>query len=388
MVAADSHSLVVRLFGERTKNNNYILSMKEKRLVLSNGQSFPGYGFGADRQAVCNIVFNTSVVGYQEIISDPSNYDQIVVMTYPTIGNYGINDEDFESRIVSIGGLVVREYCTTPSNFRYTKTIAEILEENSIPGIYGVDTRALTRALRDGGVMRAAIVDADMSIEDALKLIESTPAEKNVVAKVSCRKRWYSRTPNHKYDVVVVDCGVKRAIIDELNRRGCNVVIVPYNTPIEEIRAFNPHGIFISNGPGSPADLPEVIELIKALRGELPMMGISLGHLLIGMAYGATIEEVKNGNRTSARPVRNMITNRIEMTGMSMEYTIAKDVESNTRLTITHTNVLDNSIVGVECRKDRVFSVQFHPEGAPGATNDSAYLFDKFIKLMEDSKNA
>jgi carbamoyl-phosphate synthase small subunit len=262
------------------------------------------------------------------------------------------------------------------------------MEENNIPGIYGVDTRAITRALRDGGVMRAAIVDADMSIEDALALIESTPVTKNVVAKVSCRKRWYSRTPNHKYDVVVVDCGVKRTIIDELNRRGCNVVIVPYNTPIDEIRAFNPHGIFISNGPGSPTDLPEVVELIKTLRGELPIMGISLGHLLVGLAYGATVDQVKNGNRASARPIRNTITNRIEMTGMSMEYTIASDVESKTALTITHTNVLDGSVVGVECRKDKVFSVQYHPEGAPGATNDSAYLFDKFIKLMEDNKNA
>ena len=362
--------------------------MKEKRLVLSNGQSFLGYGFGADRQAVCNIAFNTSVVGYQEIISDPSNYDQIVVMTYPTIGNYGINDEDFESRIISVGGLVVREYCTTPSNFRYTKTIAEIMEENNIPGICGVDTRAITRALRDGGVMRAAIVDADMSIEDALALIQNTPVVKNAVAKVSCRKRWYSRTPNHKYDVVVVDCGVKRTIIDEFNNRGCTVVIVPYNTPIEEIRAFNPQGIFISNGPGSPEELPEVVELINALRGELPIMGISLGHLLIAKAYGAKIENVENGNRASACPVRNMVTNRIEMTGMSMEYTVDKQCADYTKLTVTHTNVLDGSVVGVECRKDRVFSVQFHPEGAPGATNDSAYLFDKFIKLMEENKNA
>ena len=362
--------------------------MKEKRLVLSNGKSFSGYGFGADRPAVCNIAFNTSVVGYQEIISDPSYTDQIVMMTYPVIGNYGITDEDFESRVMGIGGLVVREYCTTPSNFRFTKTLSELMEECSIPGIYGVDTRALTRALRDGGVMRAAIVDADMSIEQALELIAQTPVNHNVVAKVSCRKRWYSRTPNHKYDVVVVDCGVKRTLIEELNHRGCNVIIVPYNTPIDEIRAFNPHGVLISNGPGNPADLPEVIELIQNLRGQLPMMGISLGHLLIGMAYGAKIEEVKNGNRTSGRPVRNCITNHIEITGMSMEYTIDKDCEQYTNLRITHTGVLEGDIVGVECRKDKVFSIQYHPEGAPGATNDSAYLFDKFIKLMEDSKNA
>ena len=361
--------------------------MKEKRLVLSNGQSFSGYGFGADRQTVCNIAFNTSVVGYQEIISDPSNCDQIVVMTYPTIGNYGINDEDFESRIISVGGLVVREYCTTPSNFRYTKTIAEIMEENNIPGIYGVDTRAITRALRDGGVMRAAIVDADMSIEDALALIESTPVTKNVVAKVSCRKRWYSRTPNHKYDVVVVDCGVKRTIIEQLNCRGCNVIIVPYNTPIEEIRAFNPHGILISNGPGSPYCVPEVVELIKELKGTLPIMGISLGHLLVALAYGAKCERQQNGNRSVSRPIRNTITNRIETTGMSLEYTIEPQSLEGTGLEVSHIGVLDNMVAGVESRKDKLFSVQYHPEGAPGA-NDSTYLFDKFIKLMEGNSNA
>ena len=362
--------------------------MKERKLVLSSGEEFAGYGFGAERTAVCTIVFNTSVVGYQEIISDPSYTDQMVVMTYPVIGNYGIADEDFESRTVSIGALVVREYCTTPSNFRFTKTIAEVLEENSIPGICGVDTRALTRILRDRGTTRAAIVDADMSLEDALKLIENTPTEENVVSKVSCRKRWYSRTPNHKYDVVVIDCGVKRTIIEELNRRGCNVVIVPFNTPIEEIRAFNPDGILISNGPGSPYAVPEVVELISNLKGTLPMMGISLGMHLIALAYGAKVVEVVGGNRTSGRPVRNLITKRIETTGMSMEYVVERASLEGTALEVTHEGVLDGAVAGIECRKDKVFSIQYHPEGAPGATNDSAYLFDKFIKLMEGNSNA
>ena len=362
--------------------------MKEKKLVLSNGMHFTGEGFGADRPAVCDIVFNTSVVGYQEIISDPSYTDQIVVMTYPVIGNYGIADDDFESRIIGIGGLVVREYCTTPSNFRFTKTIAEVMEENSIPGICGIDTRALTRALRDNGSMRAAIVDADMSNEEAVELINNTPVDEKKVAKVSCRKRWYSRTPNHKHDVVVIDCGVKRTIIEELNGRGCNVVIVPYNTPAEEILGFNPHGILISNGPGAPTAVPEVVELISTFRGKLPMMGISLGHHLIALAYGANVVAVKDGNRASGRPVRNTITNRIETTGMSMGYVIDPASIEGTGLAVTHTGVLDGIVAGVECRKDRVFSVQYNPEGAPGATNDSAYLFDKFIKLMEDNKNA
>ena len=363
------------------------MKQPDKKLVLQNGQQFLGYGFGANRQVVCDVVFNTSVVGYQEILSDPSYSDQIVVMTYPTIGNYGMADDDFESRQKGIGGLIVREQCTTPSNFRYTKTLAEVMEECAIPGICGIDTRMLTRTLRDNGAMRAAIVDADMSVEDALALIENTPAEQNVVSKVSCRKRWYSRTPNHKYDVVVIDCGVKRSIIENLNSRGCNVIIVPYNTPIEEIRGFNPHGVLISNGPGSPYAVPEVIEHIKNLKGKLPLFGISLGHLLISLAYGAKCDKGTNGNRAVARPVRNTLTRRIETTSMSLEYTVNAESLAGTGLEVTHSCVLDDMVAGVECRKDRVFSIHYHPEGAPGA-NDSAYLFDKFIKLMEEHKNA
>ncbi|MBQ9138212.1 MAG: glutamine-hydrolyzing carbamoyl-phosphate synthase small subunit [Alistipes sp.] len=359
----------------------------DKKLVLADGTQFYGHGFGANRTAICNIVFNTSVVGYQEILSDPSYTNQLVVMTYPVIGNYGIADEDFESRQIGIGGLVVREYCTTPSNFRFTQTIAEIMEECNIPGISGIDTRALTRHLRDKGAMRAAIVDASMSVEEAVALIENTPAEENVVAKVSCRKRWYSRTPNHKYDVVVVDCGVKRTIIEELNRRGCNVVIVPYNTPIEEIRGFNPHGILISNGPGAPTELPEVVSLIREFKGELPMMGISLGHLLVCLAYGAQCDVNPTGNRSVSRSVRNAISKRIETTGMALQYVVNRQSLEGTALQVSHTTVVGDMVVGVECRKDRVFSVQYNPEGAPGA-NDSTYLFDKFIKLMEDSNNA
>ena len=363
------------------------MTQHDKKLVLQNGQQFYGYGFGANRTTVCDIVFNTSVVGYQEILSDPSYTDQMVVMTYPVIGNYGIADEDFESRQLGIGGLIVREYCTRPSNFRFTKTISEVMEENSIPGISGIDTRALTRVLREQGSMRAVIVDAEVSVEEALNIIASTPANENVIAKVSCRKRWYSRTPNHKYDVVVVDCGVKHSIIEQLNIRGCNVIIVPYNTPIEEIRAFNPHGILISNGPGSPYNATEVVELIKNLKGELPMMGISLGHLLISLAYGAKCNHQPQGNRAVARPVRSTITNRIETTSMSLEYCVDAASLDGTGLQVSHTCVLDGMVCGVECRKDKTFSVQYHPEGAPGA-NDSTYLFDKFIKLMEENRHA
>ena len=363
------------------------MKQPDKKLVLENGLEFAGYGFGADRNCVCELVFNTSVVGYQEILSDPSYTDKIIVMTYPPIGNYGITDEDFETRILQTGGLVVRDYCDTPSNFRYTKTVSELMEEQNIPGIYGVDTRMLTRIIREEGSQRAAIVSVEMSAEEAQKLIAETPANSELVRKVSCRKRWYSRTPNHRFDVVVVDCGVKQHVITALNRRGCNVVIVPFDTPAEVIESLNPHGLLIAGGPGAPQDVPQVIELISQLRGRMPMMGISLGHQLIALSYGAKVEKDLKGNHVGSYPIRNLCTNHIETSGMSHMFKLDEESLKNTPLEPTHVNVLDGAVVGTECRRDKVFSVEFHPEGAPGA-RDCAYLFDKFIKLMEENQYA
>ena len=230
-----------------------------KKIVLENGNEFFGYGFGADIEAINEIVFNTSMVGYQEIMSDPSYTDQMVVMTYPLIGNYGITDEDYETKFPTLGGLIVREYNDVPSNFRYTKTLSEVLEEHNIPGISGVDTRQITRIIRSEGSQRVIITDISVSKEEALKRIAEQPITRNQVARVSCKKRWFSRTPNHKYDVVAIDCGIKYNIIRSLNNRNCNVTVVPYNTSIEDILAFQPDGIFLSNGPGDPTDVPHVI---------------------------------------------------------------------------------------------------------------------------------
>ncbi|MBE6220714.1 MAG: glutamine-hydrolyzing carbamoyl-phosphate synthase small subunit [Rikenellaceae bacterium] len=357
-----------------------------KKLVLENGREFYGYGYGADVERVCEIVFNTSVVGYQEIISDPSNLDQIVVMAYPLIGNYGITDEDFESKLPMIGGMVVRECNENPSNFRYTKTFSETLDEQGIPCIAGVDTRMIVRIIRDEGTQRAAIVNADTTLEKALEMIKSTPLPKNQVSKVSCRKRWFSRTPNHTYDIVAVDCGIKHNIINHFTSRGCNVTVVPYTTTLEEIKAFNPDGIFISNGPGDPCDVPEVVELIKSIGGSIPVFGISLGMELIALAYGAKVEKMKCGHHGSSA-VRSLATGRIDMTAQNHSYVVAADSLAGTGLEVTHENVLDGTVEGIECVKDKMYAVQFHPESAPGP-QDSAYLFDKFIKLMEEYQNA
>jgi len=358
-----------------------------KKLVLEDGREFYGYGYGADVERVCELVFNTSMVGYQEILSDPSYTGQIVVMTYPLIGNYGITDEDFETKFPSIGGMVVRECNENPSNFRYTKTFSEVLDEQGIPCISGVDTRMITRIIRDEGCQRAAIVNIDTPHEKAMEMILSTPLQTDQVRQVSCRKRWFSRTPNHKYDIVAVDCGIKYNIIRLLNRVGCNVTVVPYDATAEQILAFRPDGLVLSNGPGDPNDVQGVIELVRRLRGRLPIFGICMGHQLISLAYGAKTFKMKFGHRGANHPVKNLQTGKIEIT--SQNHSFAVDVASleGTGLELTHVNLLDGTAEGVACYKDGVFSMQYHPESASGP-QDSAYLFDKFTKMMEDWKNA
>ncbi len=361
--------------------------MKEfnKKIVLEDGEEYLGYGFGADKEAICEIVFNTSMVGYQEIVSDPSYTYQMVVMTYPLIGNYGITDEDYETKQPTIGGMVVREYNDLPSNFRYTKTLSEYLEENDIPGIWGLDTRKLTRSIRDKGSRKVIITDITTSKEEALKKLNAYDIPKDAVSKVSCKKKWYSRTANYKYNVVAVDCGIKLNIIRSLNKRGCNVTIVPYNTTAKEIESLKPDGVFLSNGPGDPEDVKEVIKLVKELRGKYPIFGICLGHQMISLAYGAKTYKLKFGHRGGNHPVLNLETDKIEITSQNHSYAVDEKSLEKTDLVPTHKNILDNTIEGVECKKDKVFSVQYHPESAPGP-QDSGYLFDKFIKIMGELK--
>ena len=357
-----------------------------KKLVLENGKEFPGYGFGSNRVAVCEIVFNTSMVGYQEIISDPTYTEQIVVMTYPLMGNYGFMDEDFESKFPSMGGMVVRECCEAPSNFRYTKTMNETFEELDIPAISGVDTRMITRIIRNEGTQRAAIVDINMPHEEAMELIRNTEVKRDLLERISCKKRWFSRTPNHKWDVVAIDCGIKYSFIRQLNAKGCNVTIVPYNSTAEEIMAFNPDGIFLSNGPGNPADASVVCNTLKELCGKLPIFGVDLGHQLIAMSYGAEIKKMKFGHRGANHPVKYLDNGKLEIVTQNHGYVVDEESLKATSLQVTHRNILDNTVAGIEALEDHTFSVQYQPDCSPEAS--STYLFDKFIKLMEDQKNA
>ncbi len=358
--------------------------MKEfnKKIVLEDGEEYLGYGFGANVESICEIVFNTSMVGYQEIVSDPSYTYQMVVMTYPLIGNYGITDDDYETGKPSIGGLVVREYNDHPSNFRYTKTLSEYLEENNIPGIYGVDTRKITRSIRDKGSRKVIITDISTTKEEAIEKIKNYQIPKDAVSKVSCKKKWYARTANAKYNVVAVDCGIKLNIVRNLNKRKCNVTVVPYNTTAEEVISLKPDGVFLSNGPGDPENVKEVISLVKELKGKYPIFGICLGHQMISLAYGAKTYKLKFGHRGGNHPVLNLKTDKIEITSQNHSYAVDEESLKSTKLEPTHKNILDNTIEGVECKKDRIFSVQYHPESAPGP-QDSGYLFDKFINIMK-----
>lgn len=357
-----------------------------RKIILEDGQEYYGYAFGATVDKVCEIVFNTSMVGYQEIISDPSYTYQAVVMTYPLIGNYGIADDDYETKIPTIGALIVKEYNDEPSNFRSTATLSEVMKKYGIPGIYGVDTRKLTRSIRNIGSRKVLITNISTSLEEGLGILKNNEIPTDAVSKVSCQEMWISHAENEKYHIVAIDCGMKLNIIRSLNNRNCKVTIVPWNTSVNEIKKLNPDGVFISNGPGDPTDVPQVMETIKELTGKYPIFGICLGHQLISLAYGAKTYKLKFGHRGGNHPVRNLDTNKIEITSQNHSYAVDADSVNATDLEITHINILDNTVEGVESRKDKVFSVQYHPESAPGP-QDSAYLFDKFIELIKEEKS-
>ena len=361
------------------------MALLNRKLVMENGSEFLGTGFGAQTEALCEMVFNTSMVGYQEIVTDLSYTAQMVVMTYPLIGNYGITDEDYEARTPTMGALVVREYNDLPSNFRYTKTLGELLEENGIPGIQGVDTRKIGRMIRAQGSQRALLCSPEVTRDEALARIRAYAYPRDVVSRVSTKKKWYARTPNTLYNVVCIDCGVKLNIIRKLRAFGCNVIVVPYNTTAETIASLKPDGLFLSNGPGDPEDVTPVIEVVRALRGKLPIFGICLGHQMIALAYGAKTYKMKFGHRGGNHPVMDLRTGKIDITSQNHSFAVDVDSLAGTGLALTHKNLLDNTAEGLECVADKLFSVQYHPESAPGP-QDSAYLFGRFIDLMQSDK--
>ena len=353
-----------------------------RKILLEDGQEYFGYSFGSLEDRVCEIVFNTSMVGYQEIVSDPSYTYQAVVMTYPLIGNYGMADADYEAKTPTIGALIVREYNDEPSNFRSIETLSQVMETYHIPGVWGIDTRKLTRSIRDRGSRKVLITDASTSTEKGLAILRKREIPRDAVSRVSCDTMWISRAEPETYHVVAIDCGIKQKILRSLQKRGCRVTVVPWNTPASTIENLNPDGIFLSNGPGDPTDVPQTVASVKALLGRYPIFGICLGHQIISLAYGAKTYKLKFGHRGGNHPVRNLETDKIEITSQNHSYAVDADSLATTPLTVTHINLLDQTVEGVKCGKDRVFSVQYHPESAPGP-QDSAYLFDHFVEMMD-----
>lgn len=346
------------------------------KLILENGKIFSGYAFGHVEDITAEVVFNTAMTGYQETLTDPSYAGQFVVMTYPLIGNYGINLEDMESDKVHMKGFIVRENCEVPNNFRCEMTLDGFLKENKVVGLYGIDTRALTRTIREHGTMKGIITTLEnistKEIQQRFEMLDNT----KLVSEVSRDKvKVYNGSKNH---IAVIDYGIKQNILREFRKRGCKLTVFPYNATFDEIMSVNPDGVFLSNGPGDPTDIPECMEVVKKLTEVKPVVGICLGHQLICLAFGATIEKLKFGHHGANHPVKDVKNNRVYISSQNHNYCATTLPDC---LETTFVNVNDGTIEGVKHKTLKVASVQFHPEASPGP-RETNYIFDEFVNII------
>lgn len=355
--------------------------MKAK-LVLENGMTFGGQAFGKLDACVGEVVFNTGMTGYQEVLTDPSYYGQIVVMTYPLVGNYGINLEDLESASPKVKGFVVREKCEISSNFRSEMELGHYLEAHGIMGLEGIDTRGLARILRTHGNMKGVLTIEDLSetnVLEKISLYDNTQA----VYEVSTKER-YVIDGKGKH-VAVMDYGVKRNILRNFQKRGCKLTVFPADTPAAEVLEVNPDLVFLSNGPGDPADLGSIVENVKKLIKEKPTVGICLGHQLLAIALGGSTAKLKFGHRGCNHPVKDIAKNKVYITSQNHGYYVDKLPDG---VEVTHLSLNDNTVEGMRHVSKPIFSVQFHPEASPGPV-ESSYLFDEFLAYAEqEEKNA
>ncbi|MFQ5561630.1 MAG: glutamine-hydrolyzing carbamoyl-phosphate synthase small subunit [Nitrospinota bacterium] len=370
-------------------------------MALADGSFYEGLSFGAQGEVLGEVVFNTSMTGYQEIITDPSYKGQLVTMTAPLIGNTGINNEDIESAIPMASGFVVKEISRTTSNWRASMGLGEYLAKHGVVGIQGLDTRSLTRGIRSKGAQNAIISTTDLNKESLIKKAKAHPPMQgmDIVRKVSSKKPYefteggwylnsedrYEKEKTNIFHIVAYDFGVKRNILRWLVDEGCKVTVIPSTTPAEDVLALHPDGIFLSNGPGDPEALPHIFTEIKKLIGKKPIFGICLGHQLLALALGAKTYKLKFGHRGGNQPVMDLNTRKVEMTSQNHGFAVDPD-SLPSDLEVTHVNLNDNTVEGVRHKNFPLFSVQYHPEASPGP-HDSRYLFRRFSNMLQEYVN-
>ena len=366
-------------------------------LLLEDGTVFEGKSFGAKGTACGEVVFNTAMTGYQEILTDPSYHEQIITMTYPLIGNYGTNNADIESGKVFAKGFIVKENCNYPSNWQNQDSLSDYLKANDVVGLEGIDTRALVKHIRTEGAMKGIISSEGLSAAKLKEKLEKYPGlvDRDIVKDVTAEKsyRWHEgvtdiitgqeQKPPVKYKVIAFDYGIKQNILRLLRSHGCEIHIVPAHTSAKSVLTRKPDGIFLSNGPGDPGGVVYAIDEIKKMLGRVPIFGICLGHQLLGLALGAKRFKLKFGHHGANHPVMNLQTRKIEITSQNHGFCIDIDSLKDKDVEITHINLNDKTLEGFRCKNIPAFCVQYHPEASPGP-HDSNYLFERFIKSMDD----
>lgn len=355
--------------------------MSKRQLVLEDGTTFIGEAFGSDVTKYGEIIFNTGITGYQEVITDPSYYNQIVTLTYPLAGGYGINRDDFESITPFISGLIVKEISHDPSNFRCEETLDSFLKAHHIPGISGIDTRKLTKIIREKGTMKATITDADIENDVVQLRLDKRSEPTEQVSETSITKPYI--VPGRGKRVVVIDLGLKHSILRELTERDCHITVVPYDYNVESILRFRPDGILLSNGPGNPEYIQETVDTVKALIGKVPLFGIGLGHQVFALACGAKTEKMHIGQHGTKYPVTQLETGQTWLATQSRHYTVIESSVEQANLTVTYRALNEKTVEGLKHNEHKAFSVQFNPEGSPGP-NETNFLFDEFIDMIKN----
>ncbi|MDP8266855.1 MAG: glutamine-hydrolyzing carbamoyl-phosphate synthase small subunit [Candidatus Aceula meridiana] len=359
--------------------------MKKAVVYLQDGTIFEGRSIFSSGESAGEVVFNTSMTGYQEILTDPSYAGQIVTMTYPLIGNYGVNKEDVESNKIHVKGFIVKEFARRVSNFRATKSLTDYLNENNIVAIESVDTRALTRHLRLQGAMKGMISTEDFDPESLAKKLRAVPSMEGAdwVKEVTTKEKYiWEEGTSSAFKVAAIDCGIKYNILRILTKMGCEVHVFPATATIQEISAINPDGLFVSNGPGDPAAVPYVAETVKNFIGQIPIFGICLGHQILGLALGGKTYKLKFGHRGANHPVKDLAEDKIAITSQNHGFCVDTDSLPKGEVEVTHVNLNDQTVEGLIHKKYPLFCVQYHPEASPGP-HDARYLFHTFINMMK-----